>query len=171
MIRIGIDPDINKSGVAIMVDGRLKSLESMGFHDLMDGIRGNFEYRLKPTMTGDLSSNVAFYVEDVELIKTVWDRPRIRNQPDITQPAKIKIAQNVGMVKAVGRLIGQQFERCEIPFTLIPPLKGYLKRGKKDAEFFNRLMSWSGRSNADSRDAALLLYEFYIINNGDYGSI
>ncbi len=154
MIRIGIDPDINKSGVAIMINGKLTSLQSMDFHDLLYAIQGNFERRFKQTITGDLSTDVAFYVEDVELIKTVWGRS------DMTQAGKIKLAQNVGMVKAVGRLIGQQFKRCEIDFTLIPPLKGYLKRGKKDAEFFNKLMGWSGRSNADNRDAALLLYPF-----------
>lgn len=154
MIRIAIDPDIEKCGVATMINGKLTSLESMELLELLDGIQGNFKYRLEQTIGGDLANNVGYYVEDVELIKPTWARQNVNAN------TMLKIAQNVGMVKAAGRIIGQQFKRCEIPFTLIPPLKGYLKRGKKDTEFFNRLMSWPGRSNADNRDAALLLYPF-----------
>lgn len=154
IIRIGIDPDIDGSGVAIMIDGKLDSLHLIGFHDLLDEIEANFEYTINTPMTQDILDNMEFYMEDVELINTVWDRP------GINQSVKIKIAQNVGMVKAVGRLIKTQFERCYIMHTLIPPLKGYLKRGKKDAKFFNKIMGWSGKSNADNRDAALLLHPF-----------
>lgn len=154
MISIGIDPDIDKCGVAIMIGGKLTSLQSMDFMELLAGIRGNFEYRIVQIMGTDSFNPVTYYVEDVELINVTW------NRPGLNQATKLKVAQNVGMVKAVGRLIKQALVRFGQNYELIPPLKGYLKRGKKDAEFFNKLMGWSGRSNADNRDAALLLYPF-----------
>ena len=40
---------------------------------------------------------------------------------------------------------------------LVKPLQGPAKRqAKADAEYFNRITGWAGRSNSDTRDAALL---------------
>ncbi len=44
MIQIAIDPDINKCGVATMINGKLTSLESMDFIEVLAGIQGNFQY-------------------------------------------------------------------------------------------------------------------------------
>jgi len=155
MIRIGIDPDIDKSGVAIMINGELKCLINLPFHGLMQTIADNFEdYTTQCDTVLHDPNEVHYYIEHVELIKTVWDRP------GMTQAGKIKLAQNVGMVKAVGRLIGQKLDECGRDYKLIPPLKGFFKLGKTDAKFFNSLMGWTGRSNADNRDAALLLCPF-----------
>lgn len=158
MIRIGIDPDINKSGVSIMINGKLRVMKSMSFYDLIKNIENNFHRELDCFLSRNHIIKVHYYVEHVELIKTVW------NRKGMSQAAKIKVAQNVGMVKAVGRLIGQKLDESKREYELIPPLRGHLKKGKKDAEFFNRLMEWSGRSNADNRDAALLLHPF--LNKG-----
>lgn len=157
MLRIGIDPDIDKSGIAIMQDGKLIKLFNANFLDLFELIKNGFvDYNLRiDYQKYFMTQEAIIYVEDVELIKTVWDRKK-----KMSNAAKMKLAQNVGMVKAVGRLIGQKLEGLHRPYKLIPPLKGYLKCGKDDTAFFNNLMGWSGRSNADNRDAALLLYPY-----------
>jgi len=138
---IGIDPDLEKSGIAIVTDGKLTALGTMGFFELT-------EYILE-------HKHVAhFVVEDVEHDKTTYHRP------GANQAAMRKIAQNVGQVKAIGRLLGVYLNGCDAQFTLIKPLKGHAKKAKNDANFFNQLTGWQGKSNQDKRDAALLALSY-----------
>ncbi len=138
---IGIDPDLEKSGIATVIDGKLITLDTMGFFELTDFI---LEHK-----------HVAhFIVEDVEHDKTTYHRP------GANQAAMRKIAQNVGQVKAIGRLLGVYLSDCDAQFTLIKPLKGRVKKAKKDAEYFNEITGWKGRSNQDKRDAALLAMSY-----------
>ena len=138
---IGIDPDLEKSGVATVIDGKLTTLDTMGFFELTDFI---LEHK-----------HVAhFIVEDVEHSKATYHRPG-KGRAEM-----LKIAQNVGQVKAIGRLLGVFLNGCDAQFTLIKPLKGRVKKAKKDAEFFNKITGWAGRSNQDKRDAALLALSY-----------
>ncbi|MEH6451143.1 MAG: hypothetical protein V7765_20935 [Oleispira sp.] len=68
-----------------------------------------------------------------------------------------KIAQNVGQVKGVKRVLVECLLHEGIPVRLVKPLKGiYKKKAKADAKFFNQLTGWTGSSNEDKRDAGLL---------------
>ena len=134
---IGIDPDLDKSGVAVVIDGKLVTLDAMGLFPLT-------EFILEHLHTAH------FVVEDVEWDKTVYTRP------GTNVPMMKKIAQDVGKVKAVGRLIGIFLAGCDANFSLMKPLKGPVKLAKKDATRFNRMTGWTGRSNEDKRDAGLL---------------
>lgn len=134
---IGIDPDLVKSGVAVVVDGKIITLDTMSFFDLCNFI-------------DEHKHQAVFHVEDVEINKPVFTRPGI-------SPASMKkIAQNVGMVKAVARLLMEHLEETEANYKMIRPLVGPIKKAKKDAEFFNRQTGWTGKSNEDKRDAGLL---------------
>lgn len=135
-IRIGIDPDLDKSGVAYVDGNILVSLGGYTFFDMLALI--------------DQNLSAHFVIEDVEFNKPVFARHG-------TNPAvREKIAQNIGMVKAVARLLIMYLEREGVKFTKVPPLRGTVKQAKTDAKLFNRLTGWTGRSNADNRDAALL---------------
>ena len=134
---VGIDPDLDKSGVATVAAGSLSTLDSLSFFELIAFIQ---EHRLV----------ARFVLEDVEHDKATYYRP------GTTQAGMRKIAQNVGQVKAIGRLLAKYLQECGADFILVKPLQGYLKKAKNDAEYFNRLTGWVGRSNQDKRDAALL---------------
>ena len=134
---IGIDPDVDKSGVAIAIDGKLTELAALPFYDLLEFIE---QHR----------HTAHFVVEDVE-----WDRA-VYTRPGTNAPMMKKISQDVGKVKMVGRLIGVFLAGCDAQFILVKPLKGPVKLAKKDAKRFNKMTGWTGKSNEDKRDAALL---------------
>ncbi|WP_432474795.1 hypothetical protein [Amphritea sp. HPY] len=136
---IGIDPDLVKSGVAVTAGGRILTLDAMSFFDLIGFI-------------DEHKHQAVFHVENVEYCKAVYPR-KGADSPG----AKAKIAQNVGQVKAIGRLLEEYLKGSGANYKLIRPLVGTVKKkAKKDAEFFNRQTGWQGKSNEDKRDAALL---------------
>lgn len=148
MLIIGIDPDLEASGVAIVRNGQIDSLSTMAFFDLLEFIHLN-------------QANAVFAVEDVELNKALYARHHGKNQR-----VRERINQNVGQVKAVARLIEQYLIRIDAAYTMVAPFKKRFKKAKDDKEYFNRLTGWTGNSNADKRDAALIA--LYGIKSGQY---
>ena len=134
---IGIDPDLVKSGVAVTNCKQIMSLDSLLFFDLIRFIDRHID-------------DAFFVLEDVEHDKTVYHRR------GTSQAGMRRISQNVGQVKAIGRLIGDYLQGAGADFSRVKPLQGGIKRAKKDADYFNQLTGWVGRSNQDVRDAALL---------------
>lgn len=138
---IGIDPDLDKNGVGIVVDGKLSDLQALNFFKLQAFIQEQH----------DQGAHCA--VENVSV-----------NKPRFTRALKTgsynaqndKISQNVGMVKAVQVLIVQFLDLIGASYTLVKPLGGTAKAAKKNADLFNRMTGWTGRSSADKRDAAML---------------
>lgn len=134
---IGIDPDLEASGLAWVRDGNLINLEKRGFLDLQALIRAQH--------------GVRWVLEDVEAHRPTFQRK------GAGQAAMRKVAQNVGQVKAVARLIEQTLVAAGADYVKVRPLTGTNKRrAKNDAAFFNQLTGWQKSSNQDTRDAALL---------------
>lgn len=144
MIKLGIDADIEKSGVAVVENGKIKVLHKLSFPDLV-------------TFVVELSSQreVQVMLEDVEANKPIFWRD-IKGTPEQKRKINLSIAQKVGMVKAVARLIRQALESKGITVHMIKPLKGNVKKAKEDAAYFNQITGWDKRSNEDGRDAALI---------------
>jgi len=135
-MRIGIDPDLDKCGVAFIDAGAVVSLHALDFFAVLEMIAQN------PT--------AEFVIEDVEFNKPTFNR-------GLNQSKNLKVAQNVGMVKAVARLLTEALKRAGVKYKAVPPLKGHMKNSaKKDAKYFNKITGWTGISNEDKRDAALL---------------
>lgn len=142
MINIGIDPDLRKNGVAIMQDGEYKELLALTFPELT------------VLISESKGKDILFTLEDVNTNKPTFYRGR-QNQAKMN-----RISQNVGMVKATGSLIGEFLEFSGVPFELVPPIKGKLKECKENAELFKKLTGWEGKTNADKRDAAMLIFKY-----------
>lgn len=139
---IGIDPDLVKSGVAVSFNGSLSQLYALSFPELLEFAKDKH---------AEHGNRVEFIVEEVEADKTTYQRA------GMNQNKMRKIAQNVGQVKGVKRVLVECLQHEGIPVRLVKPLKGaYKKKAKTDAKFFNQLTGWSGSSNEDNRDAALL---------------
>ena len=139
--RVGIDPDLTASGVAVMCNGVITELHTMPFFELMDFIQHH--------------KTAIFSLENVNANKSLYAKHD--GKPALV---KMRIAQNVGMCKAIGTLIQQKLEREKCIYELVTPLKGTAKKAKTDAKLFNKLTGWEGRSNADNRDAAMLLFRY-----------
>lgn len=137
---IGIDPDLKASGVAIVVRNKISELKNMPFPELIEYITA---------LAAD--NEITVKLEDVNAWSSVKHRAG-------TGPAAMrKISQNVGQVKAVATLIKQSLNSKGIEVHLVKPLKGEVKmQAKKNSAYFNKLTGWTGSSNEDNRDAALI---------------
>lgn len=134
---IGIDPDLQKSGVcALNDDGSIALLESMTITSLFHSIA---EY-----CQDDLST---YAIEDVNKIGAMYNNHKNKN-PRIAA----NIAQKVGMVKGAATIIASFIEDTTGEPPIMAPV-GLGKQVKKDAKLFNQLSGWEGKSNEDMRDA------------------
>jgi len=136
---VGIDPDLVKSGVAITRAGGLVHLDALRFPELLEFVR-----ELLPEQP-------LIIVEEVEADKTTYHRPGTNARQHG------RIAQNVGQVKGVKRVLVECLQSMGVDVVLVKPLNGPVKkRAKGDAEYFNKVTGWTGRTNEDKRDAAML---------------
>ena len=144
-IYIGIDPDLVKSGLAVVIKGEVIDLQSLSIVELITFINRSLN---------DISNEYIFAVENVEAKRATFARRGMN-------PAQMqKIAQNVGQVKAVARLIVEIITA----YTGKPPIMvpaGINRATKKDAKQFNVVTGWNGRSNEDTRDAAIIALHAY----------
>ena len=135
---VGIDPDLVKSGVASANAGEINDLQALTFPDLLKYARQRIE------------EGALFVVEDVEADKTTYHRANTNGRQHA------RIAQNVGQVKGVARVLVECLEDMGAEVVQVKPLRGPIKKAKTDRMYFNRVTGWTGSSNEDKRDAALL---------------
>ncbi|CAM3899330.1 hypothetical protein [Rheinheimera salexigens] len=144
MIIIGIDPDLTASGFAVINGRTIEQLQRVPFAEVVAWL----------TKQGS-PQQLQVKIEEPNLIKPTFPRalPKAINK----QAVNDRISQNVGQVKAVATLLietitaaGYQVKPCR------PLMGGHKTRCKKDAAYFNKLTGWTGRSNEDCRDAALI---------------
>lgn len=137
---IGIDPDLKASGVAIVVRNKISELKNMPFPELIEYITA---------LAAD--NEIMVKLEDVN----AWSG--VKHRAGTGPAAMRKISQNVGQVKAVATLIKQSLNSKGIDVHLVKPLRGEVKmQAKKNSAYFNKLTGWTGSSNEDNRDAALI---------------
>lgn len=133
--RIGLDPDIDKSGVAVW-DTQKKcfvSIEVMEFFDLLEML--------------SKAENSGVHLEAAWLhAKSNWHASK-----DIYIASRI--AKNVGANHQIGKLIETYCIRNKIPHQLHKP-----ESKKLDAETFKKLTGWKGYTNSEKRDAAMLVF-------------
>lgn len=140
MIVVGIDPDLKKSGIAVVSGKKLTRLESLKFMDVLPFLND---------IGGPL--NVRVKLENPSSISTTFS-----TRIGMSQRAAMSVAQDVGRVKAVCELMYEAIKDAGYEIDLIKPLKGPIKQAKDDREYFNKITGWQGQSNQDKRDAALI---------------
>lgn len=135
-IIIGIDPDLDKSGVAIKWLDAL-SLNNLTFVELKELIE-----REQPV------------IKKV-VVEAGWlnQKSNFHKHPKQSKEAGERIAKNVGENHAVGKLIVQLIESMGIPVQQLKPT-----RSKLSSKDFNRITGWSKQSNQEQRDAAMLVW-------------
>lgn len=142
-ITIAVDPDIDKSGVAVYRPGIGVAVYAMTFPELLDLIRTGSQTKKVIIEGGWLNKKTNFHYGKNELV----------NQ---------KIAHSVGLNHAVGKLLVQCAEHYNIEFKVIKPLQKIWRNGKISHDEINRLLSAMGfntfaKTNQDERDSLIIL--------------
>ena len=132
---IGIDPDLKKSGVAILGDSL--ELKTMTFAETVELFRSQQDKIKKVVIEAGWENTKSNFHNRYGQRKSVGER----------------IAKNVGENHATGKLIAEMAKECGLVVVLVKPTRTKLK-----AEDFNRITGWQGRTNQEQRDAAMLVY-------------
>ena len=139
-ILIGIDPDINKSGVAL-INGDKKELYNLNFFEL-------FDFFYKVLSQKGKSEEILIVIEAGWLNGGNW---HTKNKGSAALNAKI--GNNTGRNHETGRKIVEMCEYLEIPFKLLRPTTSKLK-----AKIFKSITKIEGRTNQETRDAMMLIF-------------
>ena len=146
-ILIGIDPDINKSGDAL-INGDKKELYNLNFFEL-------FDFFYKVLSQKGKSEEILIVIEAGWLNGGNW---HTKNKGSAALNAKI--GNNTGRNHETGRKIVEMCEYLEIPFKLLRPTTSKLK-----AKIFKSITKIEGRTNQETRDAMMLIFNMKTNHN------
>lgn len=130
---VGIDPDSNRHGVAVYVEGKLQALHMMNLPELrrwMDGQGGE----------------LLFSIEDVLAQNFVYTR-----NAQASRAAQAKVGVSIGRCQQAQAEVVRELEDRGVRFELHRPTICNWANNKKE---FERFTGWSGRSNSETRSAA-----------------
>lgn len=133
---IGIDPDINKSGVAISKDGKIQELECLNFIYLQSFLVGNKDKIKKVYLeAGWLNKKASWH-----------DSPNKQTAG--------RVGYKVGQNHQIGMVIEQVLKHHEIPYQLVRPTQS-----KRDHKDFCILTKWDKniKTNQEKRDAGMII--------------
>lgn len=133
-IIIGIDPDLEKSGVAIL--GQSLQLKNLTFPETVELFR---------TLQDEIKKVV---------IEAGWlnRKSNFHGRYGQSKSKGEAIARNVGENHATGKLLVEMAKSLGLAVVEVRPTRTKLK-----AEDFNRITGWQGRTNQEQRDAAMLI--------------
>ena len=135
MIKIGIDPDVTKSGVALKDKAKIE-LYNMSFFKLFDYLQ---------TFQG--IKDVEVYVECGFLNKSNWHKVNGSNS------VNAQIGQRTGANHEVAKKICEMCEYLGLTHFKVKPTKS-----KVNAEFFRQITKIEQRTNQEQRDAFMIIY-------------
>lgn len=136
VILIGIDPDTEKSGIA--VKSSELSLYNMSFFELYDYLvsaKANFE-------------NIEVYIECGFL--NGGNRHKVFGG---SLELNSKIGERIGSNHEVAKKICEMCHHLEIKFTQVRPTKT-----KTNSDYFKKITGYEKRTNQEQRDACLLIW-------------
>lgn len=132
-IVVGLDPDSDKHGIAIYVDGLLQSLHQMNLPDIRSWLDQQIDTPI-------------FSIENVLAQNFVYTR-----NAKASKAAHAKVALSVGRCQQAQEEVMRELTVRGIPYLLHAPTRANWANSK---ETFERFTGWTGRSNSDTRSAA-----------------
>ena len=130
---IGIDPDLDKSGVAVL--GQSFELKNLTFAETVELFRIHQDQIKKV------------------VIEAGWQNKKANFRGGHSKRAGERIAKNVGENHATGKLLVEMAKSFGLAVVEVRPTKT-----KKNSEEFNRITGWQGRTNQEQRDAGMLIW-------------
>ena len=133
-IVVGIDPDQEKNGVAIFINGKLAELHMYNNMEIFANILLKYP-----------KEDLLFSIENVCTTNTIFGK-------HLTKNAKVdmEIARKVGRNQQAQKELERMLEYYEIRFKRYKPASDW----KKQTKTFQLATGWKGRSNEDTRSAA-----------------
>lgn len=131
---IGVDPDIDKSGFAILRNVRELELCNLDFYHMVTFLQNNRDQISKVVIEAGWLIN-----------KSNW-----HNNSNVRVASRV--GKNVGENHAVGKLLECVCHGLGVKVQLLVP------QGKKDAATFACLTGYNGRTNQEQRDAGMLVF-------------
>lgn len=135
---IGIDPDSQKSGIAIK-SGKNIELKNLTFFELFDFLKFYKEREEKPII----------YIECGFLNSSNWHINEKQSKPMVA-----KIGERTGANFETAKKIIEMCEYLNLDHIKIKPT-----RSKVNAVFFNQITGINKRTNQDQRDACMLIFD------------
>jgi hypothetical protein len=136
-IVVGVDPDADKHGVAVYIDGVLAELAMLHGLDIVK----KFD-KINPMGSAD----IVFHIENVMANQFVYARNTKQSKA-----AQSKVAMHIGRCQQAQVELIRLLDAFELPYVLHNPQKG---NWAKQKEIFERLTGWTKQSNDDTRAAA-----------------
>lgn len=153
MIIIGIDPDVEKNGFAVL-DTKWKSISicEYKFSEVMENLCA---YRDAIGAEELRAEDVIVIIEAGWLNKSNW-----HYRATDTKAKVAEIGRQTGRNHQTGILIAEMCEYMGIPYKLVKPLPKFWKGKdrKITAEEFREITGYKGRTNQEGRDAGLLAW-------------
>ncbi|NCP63166.1 MAG: hypothetical protein GW836_00705 [Paraglaciecola sp.] len=139
---VGIDPDTEKHGVAIYVDGKLADLRKYNLVEIIENI-------ITPDLLNAANETV-FSIENVCANDFVYSRNMTKNSK-----VNMSIARNIGACQQAQTELMRMLDHFGIKYVLHKPQSG---NWAKDKNKFQRVTGWERASNEDTRSAAYFGY-------------
>lgn len=136
-ILIGIDPDVDKSGIAFK-NGKLIELSNLTFFQLLDFLKFQKEQDQKPVV----------YIECGFLNASNWHK-KINASASLNS----KIGERTGANFETAKKIVEMCEYLGLEYVKIKPT-----RSKVNADFFKQITGIEQRTNQEQRDAYMLIH-------------
>lgn len=136
-ILIGIDPDVDKSGFA-MLHGNQMKLSNLTFFELFEELRFYREKEIKPVV----------YVECGFMNKSNW-----HSKFSGSAAVNAKIGERTGANFETAKKIIEMCEYLRIPYEKIQP-----KKSKTSGDYFKKITGINTRTNQEQRDALMLIW-------------
>lgn len=134
---IGIDPDIDKSGVAWKVGDEI-NLYNLTFFELFEMLKYYKEREVKPMV----------YIECGFLTKGNW-----HDKAGANNAYNKKIGEHTGENKQVAKKLCEMMDYLDIPYVKVKPTAH-----KLNAVSFKAITGISKRTNQDQRDSCMLIW-------------
>ena len=142
---MGIDPDSNKSGIAVMRNGVLCELLNLNVIQLYDWLKANEKLSIK-------NNEIVIAMENPKGSSS----SAYKHKYDMNSAVNAKISEKVGMVKQAQASIEQMAEALKIPVVLYK--NSSMWKNAVGKQSFEALTGWTARSNEDTRSAAYFSY-------------
>lgn len=136
-IYIGIDPDVDKSGVAISGKSGVR-LMNLKFFDLFKELSAWVQYN---------KDKIVVVIECGYLNKGNWHKTTGSNS------VNAQIGQRTGANHETAKKIVEMCEYLGLTYEQVKPT-----RSKVNAEFFKQITKITGRTNQEQRDAYMLIH-------------
>ena len=139
--RIGIDPDLKKSGFAMIdiipfVATEISVVDTMDFFELIEVLNIQKKYCLDKG------------IKYIVFIEAGWLNKKSNYHAAFNKEIAGRIGKNVGENHAVGKLLEEYCIREKIDYKLVRPTTK-----KWDAELFKKITKYNKRTNGEMRDA------------------